>query len=110
LRSLEDLERQSAVVVVEERSVSGGAWRITAKQGSRVLLPLQWWPEWTIEVDGEEAPYTNQRGLVAVQCPPGSVVARAQLRPSWSRWVGGVLSLLGCAALGFLLWFERRRR
>ena len=110
LRSLQDIERQSAAVVAVERSSSGGAWRVNGGSQTSVLLPLQWWPEWSITVNDREVPYDNRAGLVAIESGPEEAFVRAKLQPSRSRAVGGLVSLTGVLILAGVMWFTRRRR
>ena len=103
LESLQELGGQAPRVVPEERSAWGGRWRVTAAAAVPALVPLQWWPEWSITVDGEDVPYGNRSGLVEIDVPPGMSTVRAALLPSKSRFYGGVLSLLGVLALAVLV-------
>jgi hypothetical protein len=111
LESLDQLSHQQAWLEVVERSASGGEWRVTHNAWGTVLLPLQWWPEWRVRVDGHEVSYNNLWGLVAVEIEAGTFNLQASLQPSRSRWAGAALSLAGCIALtGLALREERRRR
>jgi hypothetical protein len=109
LESLDHLARQQAWIEVVDRNATGGEWRVTHKIPGMVLLPLQWWPEWHIEVSGFDTEYTNRHGLVAVETGPGAVNIRASLAPSRSRRLGKILSICGFAAL-VLLMVERLNR
>jgi hypothetical protein len=111
LESLDHLSHQQAWLEVIDRSARGGEWRVTRNSRGTVLLPLQWWPEWQIGIDGHEVPYRNLWGLVAVEIEAGTVNLRASLAPSRSRWAGAALSLVGFAALaGLALKGGRHRR
>jgi hypothetical protein len=99
LESLQQLERQRLRMDVVERDVRGGRWRVTTGSAMEVMLPLQWWPEWRITVDGVQRPFTNTWGLTAIELDAGSFDVRASLERSRSRAVGGLLSLVGLIAL-----------
>lgn len=99
LESLRQLDRQRPRVEVIERDVHGGEWRVVVAQPTRVLLPLQWWPEWRIEADGREFEFFNVSGLVGFDAETESVAVRASLKPSRSRAIGWVLSLVGVIVL-----------
>jgi hypothetical protein len=99
LASLGQLAGQHAQLTVIERDVGGGTWRVTSEARGQVLLPLQWWPEWRIEVGGLELPSTNQWGLVAIELEEGTVEVHASLARSRSRTEGLVISLMGLVAL-----------
>ncbi len=99
LASLGQLAGQHARLTVIERDVGGGTWRVTSDAPGRVLLPLQWWPEWRIEVGGLERPSTNQWGLVAIELEAGTFEVRASLARSRSRMEGLVISVIGLVAL-----------
>ncbi len=107
LASLQELGGQASTIIPESRTVWGGTWRVTAV-ATPVLLPLQWWPEWSITVDGRDVHHENHNGLVAIDGVPGTATVRAVLRHSKSRAVGGGLSLLGVMALAGLVWFYVR--
>ncbi len=85
----------------------GGTWRVTAV-ATPVLVPVQWWPEWSISVDGREVHHENHNGLVAIDGVPGDVDRAGGIAPfEVSRpWWG--LSLLGVVALAGLVWFYGR--
>jgi hypothetical protein len=111
LESLDHLSRQQAWLEDIERTARGGEWRVTHNARATVVLPLQWWPEWRITIDGRDASYDNRWGLVAVEVEAGAVNLRAALAPSRSRWVGAALSVAGLVAVTALtLRGERRRR
>ena len=110
LKSLYRLDVQRPQLEAIERDVHGGVWRVTMDEPTQVLLPLQWWPEWRTEADGEEIPFANVWGLVAVEAEPENRVIRASLEPSRSRSIGWILSLFGVTALGFLLFVSRDSR
>ncbi|MEJ2582393.1 MAG: hypothetical protein P8127_12295, partial [Acidobacteriota bacterium] len=103
LESLDHLARQQAWIEAVYRNATGGEWRATHTAPGTVLLPLQWWPEWQIEVSGFDTEYTNRHGLVAVEIGSGAVEIRALLAPSRSRRIGAVLSVGGFAALVLLM-------
>ncbi len=109
LTSLEEMGTQEATIVAEGRNVMGGTWSVTTAATAPVVLPIQWWPEWSISIDGREVPFTNHDGLVAVVGPAGTSVMYATLLPSRSRTVGSVLSLAGFILVAGLSWFEVRR-
>jgi hypothetical protein len=98
-------------VVAVERDAPGGVWRITTQEPTTVLLPLQWWPEWRIEIGGRPIAYSNRWGLVAIEVEAGAVEVRASLTRSRSRTVGMPLSAVGLLALVglFLGWRGKRR-
>jgi hypothetical protein len=97
--SLDHLARQEAGLAVIERDVGGGTWLVTNDVPGRVLLPIQWWPEWRIEAAGRELAFTNRWGLVAIDVGAGTVEVHASLTVSRSRMVGALLSVAGLAAL-----------
>lgn len=103
LESLQRLARQQPRIENVKRDASGGTFRVTSEAPGRVLLPLQWWPEWRIEVDGSELPYTNQWGLVAIELEAETVKVCAKLAASHSRNIGALLSAVGLVMLLFLL-------
>ena len=107
LASFQELGGQASTIVPETRTVRGGTWRVTAV-ATPVLLPLQWWPEWSITVDDREVHHENHNGLVAIDGVPGTATVRAVLRRSKSRAVGGGLSLLGVMALAGMVWSNGR--
>jgi hypothetical protein len=102
LASLRELGAQPATVVEEARSVAGGRWRVSAVGPSEVLLPIQWWPEWRVTVDGGARPFATRSGLVAVACPGGVSTVEASLGPSRSRTLGGRLSVFGVLLVALL--------
>ena len=108
LASLEELLRQTPRVETLERSVSGGTWQVISDSPSSVLLPLQWWPEWRITLDGREIPFANHTGLVAIRSKEGTATASARLRPSRSRRIGTAVSLVGLVMLTGLAWCSGR--
>jgi hypothetical protein len=110
LESLRRLERQSPQLEVVERDVHGGEWHVAIDEPTRVLLPLQWWPEWRIEVDGGDMTFANESGLVGIDVGAENVVVRASLRPSRSRAIGWILSLVGVIALVSLVYAWRNDR
>jgi hypothetical protein len=111
LESLDHLTHQQAWLEVVERSASVGEWQVTHNTQGMVLLPLQWWPEWRVEIAGREASYLNRWGLVAVEVGAGTVDIQTSLSPSRSRWAGGLLSVVGLVAMtGGAMRRERRRR
>jgi hypothetical protein len=110
LASLDQLGGQQARLTVVERDVGGGIWRITNGAPGRVLLPLQWWPEWRVEAGGLELPYTNQWGLVAIELEEGTLEVRASLAGSRSRTEGLWISLMGLVALlALAMWWGPER-
>jgi hypothetical protein len=102
LASLREMQGQPVAIREESRSVAGGRWQVSAAGPSEVLLPIQWWPEWRVTVDGEARPFSNRSGLVAVACPAGESTVRASLGPSSSRRLGGWLSGVGALLLAAL--------
>ena len=108
LASLQELGGQVSEVIPENRTVWGGTWRVTGAVGVPVLLPLQWWPEWSVTVDDREVAFANHDGLVVLDALPGTSTVQAVLQPSLSRVLGGVLSLLGVLALAGLAWHDSR--
>jgi hypothetical protein len=109
LESLDRLAHQRAWLEVVERNARGGEWRVTHNTQGTVLLPLQWWPEWRVEIDGRDVSYLNRWGLVALETEAGTVEVRASLSPSRSRRAGAVLSVAGFAA-GMVLAMRKGRR
>ncbi len=103
LASLQELERQEAAVVVRDRTVWGGTWVVTLQSRADVMMPIQWWPEWRMTVDGEVIPFANRHGLVAIECPAGTSEIRAELLRSPSRVPAVWLSLAGVVFLVFLV-------
>jgi hypothetical protein len=109
LESLDQLAHQRAWLEVVERNARVGQWRVTHNSQGEVLLPLQWWPEWRVEIDGRDASYLNRWGLVALEVGVGTITVRASLSPSRSRQAGALLSVAGLAA-GTVLAMRGERR
>jgi hypothetical protein len=103
LESLQRLARQGAQVSTVDRHAKGGSWRVAVSSPGCVLLPIQWWPEWRITIDGRESHYSNHSGLVAIDLQAGTFGINASLARSRSRTHGALLSIVGLAA-GLMLW------
>jgi len=105
LESLQHLARQAAKVSTIDRHANGGSWLVVVSTTDSVLLPIQWWPEWRITIDGREAAYSNRSGLVAVDLDAGTLQIGASLSRSRSRMLGAVLSIVGLATV-LMLWLR----
>ncbi|MGD9252302.1 MAG: hypothetical protein PVG92_00030 [Holophagae bacterium] len=107
LASLGELHRQSASVNAEFRTANSGRWRVVTDGVGPVFLPIQWWPEWRVEVGGEKVDYYNRSGLVSIEMAANEQIVQARLGFSLSRRVGAVVSFCGLSALA-LLWRRQR--
>jgi hypothetical protein len=110
IESLECLVRQPAHVSTIDRHANGGSWRVAVSTPGFVLLPIQWWPEWRITVDGQDLPHANRWGLAAVDLDAGTFEIRASLARSGSRTVGALLSMVGLVALLMMVMRYGRER
>lgn len=110
IESLRKLTGQRARVV----SLEGGfpfprTFEVSAPAGTEVLLPLQWWPELQLQVEGRRVAFANRFGLVAVELERPSERLTFSLLPSGSRRIGAAVSLVGLLLLG-MLWVVWGRR
>lgn len=108
LESLHRLARQAAQVSTIDRHAKGGSWRVAVSAPDRVLLPIQWWPEWRITIDGRESAYSHHSGLVAVDLETGTFQIDASLAPSRSRRFGALLSIVGLVVVS-MKWLRSER-
>jgi hypothetical protein len=107
LASVGELHRQSASITGEFRTVNGGRWRVVTDGAAPVMLPIQWWPEWRLEIDGDGVAYSNLSGLVGIETAAGEQIVEARLGHSRSRRMGAVVSVCGLVVLA-LLWGRQR--
>jgi hypothetical protein len=102
LASLHELRTQPVTLTETTRTVLMGEWKVSTDSPTQVLLPVQWWPEWSVTVDGVEAPFVNRSGLVALECGGGVSIVCATLHASRSQALGLLLSIVGVLVVGWL--------
>jgi hypothetical protein len=82
---------------------------VTAQNPSRILMPLAWFPGWTVRLDGRtvEAGPAPGTGLIEFGVPPGSHSVQVAFGRSAARWWGEGISLLSLVGIAC---FALRRR
>lgn len=108
LGSLRSIHRQPATVEMRAGSCCRRTYQVVAPAAGPVLLPVQWWPEWQLSIDGQSNTFVNREGLVAVTVPVGSHTVNLKLGPARARRMGAGITIAGLLAVA-LLWMRGRR-
>jgi hypothetical protein len=108
LESLQAVGRQSAMVKMRGGSCCRRAYSVVAKAPGRVLLPVQWWPEWKVRVDGRARSFVNREGFVALTMRAGPHAVDLELGPPRARRKGIAVAVAGLLVVA-LLWLRGRR-
>ena len=100
-----DLQRVTATII--ERTANATELRVEAPADGLVALQDPWFPGWSVEVDGEEAPLLRANyAFMAVPVKAGAHVVRFSYFPTTLPWallsIGAVLGAIGS-------WSWRRR-
>lgn len=93
------LEDENPNHVVIEVSVENDGW---------LILSDQWYPGWTVRIDGLEAKILRANYLFrGVKLPAGNHIVEFKYSPA-SFSIGGVISLIALLIFGLALWFARK--
>lgn len=89
---------------------------LQADTNSKIRLPLFDFPGMQVTVDGKSAPFNHNDcrgeefclGLITLDVPAGGHLLEARLGNTPIRALGNIISLASVAAVGFLIWKERK--
>jgi len=99
---------QPARLQLSEAGTRRRRWQVLTREEGEVVLPVQWWPEWTATVEGRRVPFRNRVGLVAVSVQPGVHDVQVELEPSWPRRLGGAISFSALVVVLGVVWLKRQ--
>ena len=104
-------DSRAAVQVVHSGGASYEAL-VQAPAPTDVLLNIRYFPGWRVYLDGQrvEPQIRPPQGLMAVAVPQGEHRLRLRFEDTPLRLLAKVITLVGLALAGLLLWWGRRER
>lgn len=106
--SLRAVRGQAAKVQVRAESCLRRSYHVILPRPGSVLLPVQWWPEWRVEVDGRPGSFVNRSGLVALALPDGTHTVELTLGPAETRYKAAGVTIAGLLVVALLCLRARR--
>ena len=96
------------IVILEKENPNNVSIQVSSADQAWLVLSDQWYPGWSVTIDGEEAELLQADYLFrGVRLPPGIHIVEFNYSPS-SFNVGGLISLSSILILGLGLWAVRK--
>jgi uncharacterized membrane protein len=92
-------EERRVKIHLRRRNAESLIFDCNAEQASQVRIALSFYPAWGAQVNGQPVQPSQQDGLLVVAVPAGQSEVRINFVRTPDRLLGGILSLIGLAAV-----------